>query len=56
MVTHDASLPNIATRVIVMNDGKVMEERMNSDNTRFEALEKLNAGIEDLSVLENGND
>ena len=56
MVTHDASLPNIATRVIVMNDGKVMEEIVNSDDTRFEALEKLNAGIEDLSVFENGNE
>ena len=56
MVTHDASLPSIATRVIVMNDGKVMEEIVNSDDTRFEALEKLNAGIEDLSVFENGHE
>ena len=56
MVTHDASLPKIATRVIVMNDGKVKEELINSDEQRFEALSQLNAGIEDLSVFESGNE
>ena len=56
MVTHDASLPKIATRVIVMNDGKVKEELVNSDEQRFEALNQLNEGIEDLSVFESGNE
>lgn len=56
MVTHDASLPSIATRVIVMNDGQVKEELHNSDAQRFEALERLNAGIEDLTVFESGSE
>lgn len=56
MVTHDAALPSIATRVIVMNDGQVKEERVNTEEERFEALNRLNAGIEDLSVFESGNE
>lgn len=56
MVTHDAALPSIATRVIVMNDGQVKEELVNTDEQRFEALNRLNAGIEDLSVFESGNE
>lgn len=55
MVTHDASLPKIATRVVVMSDGKVKEEIQNTDEQRFEALNQLNEGIEDLSVFEQGS-
>ena len=55
MVTHDSALPDIATRVIVMNDGKIREERENEDGKRFEALRQLNEGIEDLTVFESGS-
>lgn len=55
MVTHDMQLPSIATRVIVMSDGKVKEVVENSDEKRFQALQQLNDGIEDLSVFELQN-
>ncbi|CBK23044.2 uncharacterized protein [Blastocystis hominis] len=55
MVTHDMQLPSIATRVIVMSDGKVKDVLENSDEKRFQALQQLNNGIEDLSVFEMGN-
>ena len=50
MVTHDMMLPSIATRVIVMSDGRVNNIIYNSDETRYSALQKLNEGIEDLTV------
>lgn len=52
MVTHDMQLPAIATRVVVMSDGKVKDVIRNSDEQRFAALQQLNEGIEDLSVFE----
>lgn len=55
MVTHDMQLPSIATRVVVMSDGKVKEVLENSDEKRFQALQQLNDGIEDLSVFEMQN-
>ena len=50
MVTHDMMLPSIATRVVVMSDGRVNNILYNSDETRYSALQKLNEGIEDLTV------
>lgn len=50
MVTHDMMLPSIATRVVVMSDGRVNNIIYNSDETRYSALQKLNEGIEDLTV------
>jgi len=51
MVTHDMMLPSIATRIVVMSDGKIKDVIHNDDTTRYEALQKLNEGIEDLTVL-----
>ena len=51
MVTHDMMLPSIATRIVVMSDGRIKEVIHNDDTTRYEALQKLNEGIEDLTVL-----
>lgn len=53
MVTHDMQLPAIATRVVVMSDGKVKEIIENSNEQRFTALQRLNDGIEDLTVFES---
>ena len=50
MVTHDMMLPSIATRVVVMSDGRVNNIITNDDSVRYAALQKLNEGIEDLSV------
>lgn len=54
MVTHDMMLPSIATRVVVMSDGKIKDVIHNDDTTRYAALQKLNEGIEDLTVLMGG--
>ena len=50
MVTHDMMLPSIATRVVVMSDGRVNNIITNDDSVRYAAPQKLNEGIEDLSV------
>ena len=34
-----------------MSDGKIKDVIHNDDTTRYEALQKLNEGIEDLTVL-----
>lgn len=53
MVTHDMQLPALATRVVVMSDGKVKDIINNNEEQRFMALQRLNNGIEDLTVFES---
>ncbi|KAK8792926.1 hypothetical protein WA158_005090 [Blastocystis sp. Blastoise] len=51
MVTHDMNIPSIGTRILYINDGKILQEQYNGIDKRLQALDLLQTNTLDIGKL-----
>ncbi|USN45732.1 MAG: ABC transporter ATP-binding protein [Candidatus Woesearchaeota archaeon] len=45
LVTHDDDIAGLAKRTVILSDGKIIKEQVNSEKSRNEALQRINASV-----------